>query len=73
MLGLAGIGLFYLRLHDRGRTPPVVIIVPGDGRARAANAPSATVAASGGVVVALHNHGLSALSGGRATTIPTEG
>jgi type 2 lantibiotic biosynthesis protein LanM len=29
MLGLAGIGHFYLRLHDPDKTPPVVIILPG--------------------------------------------
>lgn len=29
MLGLAGIGHFYLRLHDPVATPPVVIILPG--------------------------------------------
>ena len=29
MLGLAGIGHFYLRLHDPAATPPVVIILPG--------------------------------------------
>lgn len=29
MLGLAGIGYFYLRLHDPALIPPVVIILPG--------------------------------------------
>jgi lantibiotic modifying enzyme len=28
MLGLAGIGYFYLRLHDPEGVPPVVIILP---------------------------------------------
>lgn len=31
MLGLAGIGYFYLRLYDPVRNPPVVIIVPEQG------------------------------------------
>jgi lantibiotic biosynthesis protein len=37
MLGLAGIGLFYLRLHDGAKTPSVVILTPADapGRGRA--------------------------------------
>ena len=30
MLGLAGIGYFYLRLHDPARVAPVLIILPGD-------------------------------------------
>jgi hypothetical protein len=28
MLGLAGVGYLYLRLHDRGRIPSVLIPVP---------------------------------------------
>ncbi|MBI3698793.1 MAG: hypothetical protein HY238_28640 [Acidobacteria bacterium] len=33
MLGTAGIGYFYLRLHHAATNPPVLIIVPDEGRA----------------------------------------
>jgi hypothetical protein len=29
MLGLAGIGYFYLRLHDRKKVPSVLMVGPG--------------------------------------------
>jgi len=31
-LGLAGIGYFYLRLHDRVNVPPITILLPGEVR-----------------------------------------